>query len=96
MLLSLQKEQNKKKQKKTTNKQTNNQKNQQIQNTQKTATTYSSPCLHHRWRCYQAIALNDQQVGPTCLGAYSQSNLLDRMLRLHSYQPCPQDYCTNV
>ena len=31
-----------------------------------------------------------------CLGAYSQSNLLDRMLRLHSYQPCPQDYCTNV
>ena len=24
------------------------------------------------------------------------SNLLDTMLRLHSYQPCPQDYCTNI
>ena len=33
----------------------------------KTATTYNSPCLHHRWRCYQAIALNDQQTGPTSL-----------------------------
>ena len=31
-----------------------------------------------------------------CLGVYSQSNLLDRMLRLHSYQPCPQAYCTNI
>ena len=37
----------------------------------KTATTYSSPCLHHRWRCYQAIALNDQQVGPTSLALLS-------------------------
>ena len=33
----------------------------------KTATTYNSPCLHQRWRYYQAIALNDQQVGPTSL-----------------------------
>ena len=31
-----------------------------------------------------------------CLGVYSQSNQLDRMLRQHSYQPCPQDYCTNI
>ena len=30
----------------------------------KTATTYNSPCLHHRWICYEAIALNDQQIGP--------------------------------
>ena len=65
MLLSLQKKnkQNKKKnkkQKKQTNKQTT------AKHT-KTATTYSSLCLHHRWRCYQAIALNDQQVGPTSL-----------------------------
>ena len=33
----------------------------------KTVTTYNSPCLHQRWRCYQPIALNDQQVGPTSL-----------------------------
>ena len=33
----------------------------------KTETTYNSPFLHHRWRCYQAIALNDQQLGPTSL-----------------------------
>ena len=59
MLLSLQKMQNKKNK---PNKQTN----QQQQNT-KTTTTYSSPCLHHRWRCYQAIALNVQQVGPTSI-----------------------------
>ena len=25
----------------------------------KSATTYNIPCLHHRWRCYQTIALND-------------------------------------
>ena len=37
----------------------------------KTATTYNSPCLHHRWRCYQAIALNDQQIGPTSLALLS-------------------------
>ena len=55
MLLSLQK-----KTSKQTNKQTKNN-----ENTQKTGTTYSSPCLHHRWRCYQAIAMNNQQVGPT-------------------------------
>ena len=36
-----------------------------------TATTYNSPCLHHRWRCYQAIALNDQQIGPTSLALLS-------------------------
>ena len=63
MLLSLQKKTNKTKKKqktKKTNKQTT------AKHT-KTATTYSSLCLHHRWRCYQAIALNDQQVGPTSL-----------------------------
>ena len=27
---------------------------------------------------------------------YSQSNLLDRMLRQHSYQPCPQDFLTKI
>ena len=26
-----------------------------------------------------------------CHGVYDQSNLFDRMLQLHSYQPCPQD-----
>ena len=70
MLLSLRKKTNKKNTTKQKNKQTNNQTNQQQQNT-KTATTYISPCLHHRWRCYQAIALNDQQVGPTSLALLS-------------------------
>ena len=37
----------------------------------KTAPTYNNPCLHHRWRCYQAIAQNDQQVGPTSLALLS-------------------------
>ena len=23
--------------------------------------------LHHRWQCYQSVALNDPQVGPTSL-----------------------------
>ena len=27
---------------------------------------------------------------------YSQSYLVDRMMQLHSYQPCPEDYCTNI
>ena len=31
----------------------------------KSVTTYNSPCLHRRWRCYQVIALNDRQVGLT-------------------------------
>ena len=66
MLLSLQKKPKKPKQtNQHTIKQTNNNK------THKTATTYSSPCLHHRWRCYQAIAPNDQQVGPTSLALRS-------------------------
>ena len=78
MLLSLQKKKKKKKieKKQQTNKQTNKQTIKQTNNNKthknsKTATTYSSPCLHHRWRCYQAIALNDQQVGPTSLALLS-------------------------
>ena len=70
MLLSLQK----KKKKKITHTHTHTKKQRNKQSNKptttkhtKTATTYSSPCLHHRWRCYQAIALNDQQVGPTSL-----------------------------
>ena len=75
MLLSLQKKKKKKKKKKIEKKQqkqTNKQSNKPttIKHT-KTAVTYSSPCLHHRWRCYQAIALNDQQVGPTSLALLS-------------------------
>ena len=66
MLISLQKKQNK------TNKQTNKQSNKPTTTKHtKTATTYSSLCLHHRWRCYQVIALNDQQVGPTSLALLS-------------------------
>ena len=37
----------------------------------KSVTTYNNPSLHHRWRCYQAIALNDQQFGPTSLAPLS-------------------------
>ena len=50
---------NSKKKKQTTTKQT------------KTATTYNSPSLEHRWRCYQAIAQNDQHGGPTSLAPLS-------------------------
>ena len=75
MLLSLQKNPNKTKKQKTkknNNKQTNKQSNKPTTTKHtKTATTYSSPCLHHRWRYYQAIALNDQQVGPTSLALLS-------------------------
>ena len=72
MLLSLQKNNKKKNNKKQTIKQTNKQSNEPTTTKhKKTATTYSSPCLHHRWRCYQAIALNDQQVGPTSLALLS-------------------------
>ena len=76
MLLSIQKKtkQNKKNNNKKNqkNKQTNKQSNKPTTTKHtKTATTYSSPCLHHRWRCYQAIALNDQQVGPTSLALLS-------------------------
>ena len=41
---------------------------------------------------FYIVRISDQG----CFGLYSQYNLLDRMLRLHSYQPCPQDYCTNI
>ena len=68
MLLSLRKKKKKKKKKRQTNKQSN--KRTTTKHT-KTATTYSSPCLHHIWRCYKAIALNDQQVGPTSLALLS-------------------------
>ena len=37
----------------------------------KLATTYNSPCLHHCWRCCQAIAQNDQQEGPISLAPLS-------------------------
>ena len=72
MLLSPRKKTNKNKKQKKTNKQTNNQTNKPATTKHtKAATTYSSPCLHHRWRCYQAIALNDQQVRPTSLALLS-------------------------
>ena len=48
------------KRKNKTNKQTTT-------NQTKTTTSNKSPYLHDRWICYQEIALNDQQVGPTSL-----------------------------
>ena len=53
-----------KKKKKKTNKQTTTKQ-------AKIGTKYDSPCLHHRWRCYQTIALNDQKVGSTSLSPLS-------------------------
>ena len=41
---------------------------------------------------YYIVRICDQES----LGVYSQSNLLDRMLRLHTFQPCSQDYLTIV
>ena len=61
MLLSLEKiNTNKKKTKKPHKKQTTAKET-------KTTTTCNSPCLHHRWRYYQAFTLNDQQIGPISL-----------------------------
>ena len=37
----------------------------------KTATTLNSSCSHHRWRCYPAIALNDEQIGHISLALLS-------------------------
>ena len=59
------KQENKTKQKKTEkqNKTKQNKKNKTQKTTTqqtKTATTHNSPCLHHRWKCYQKIALNDE------------------------------------
>ena len=72
MLLSLQKKQQQQQQQKKKNKKKNKQSNKPtIAKHTKIATTYSSPCLHHIWRCYQAIVLNDQQVGPTSLALLS-------------------------
>ena len=73
MLLSVRKKNKQKKTKtKKTSKETSKQSNKPTTTKHtKTATTYSSPCLHHRWRCYQAIALNGQQVGPTSLALLS-------------------------
>ena len=43
---------------------------------------------------FYVVRISDQGF----LGVYSQSHQLDIgwMLRLHSDQPCPQDYCTNI
>ena len=54
MLLSLKKIKTKKTREKLTTKQ-----KQQHHNI--------APALYHRWRCCQAITLNDQQVGPTSI-----------------------------
>ena len=42
----------------------------------------------------QLIIVRNSDQG--CLGVYSQSNLLDWMLLLHSYQPFPQEFLTNI
>ena len=72
IMLSLKAKRNKRKEKKTINKKSKTNKQKAAKQT-KTATTYSSICLYHRWRCYQAIALIDQQGGPTSLAPLSPS-----------------------
>ena len=46
-------------------------KNKNKRNKQKQQKHIIAPCLHQRWRCFQTIALNDQQVGPTSLAPLS-------------------------
>ena len=70
MLLSFKKI-NEKKKKQTIKKPPKKTNKQTTTKQTKTATAYNSPCLHYSWRCYQAIALNDQQVGPTFLAPLS-------------------------
>ena len=41
---------------------------------------------------FDIVRISDQG----CFEVYSQSNLLDRMLRQNSYQPCPQDFFTDI
>ena len=41
---------------------------------------------------YYIVRIFDQR----CFGVYSLSNLLNRMLRLHSFQPCPQHDFANI
>ena len=59
------KKRNKKNQRKNNKKEKWNKQTTTIQT--KTATTHNNPRLNHRWSCYQAIALNDQLLGPTLL-----------------------------
>ena len=42
-----------------------------IQRRKKENGTIKRPCLHNRWGCYQAIALNDQHVGSKSLAPLS-------------------------
>ena len=52
--------QNKRKQKNKTKQNKKNKTQKTTTQQTKTATTHNSPCLHHRWKCYQEIALNDE------------------------------------
>ena len=68
MLLSKKNKQKKKHNtKQTNNKKEKENKKKTITIQTKTATTYNNSRLHHTWRCYQAIALSDQHVGPESL-----------------------------
>ena len=57
--------------KKNTHANTHTRKHTKTTKQTRTAITYNSPCLHHRWRYYQVIALNDQQIVPTTLALLS-------------------------
>ena len=48
-------------------KQTKKTQQQQTAKTNENSKTCNSPSLHHRWRCYKAIAVTDIQIGPTSL-----------------------------
>ena len=41
---------------------------------------------------FYIVRISDQ----VCFEVYSQSNLVDRILRQHCYQPCLQDFFINI
>ena len=71
MLLSLKKKKKKQEQKQANKEKKTTTDKKSATKPTKTPTIYNSLCLHHRLKCYQAIALNDQQVGSTSLALLS-------------------------
>ena len=55
-----------KRKKRTIKRKNENKANKQQEQTKK-ATKCDNLFLYQRWRCYQEIALNDKQIGPTSL-----------------------------
>ena len=72
---------------KKTNKRKNKRKKQTTTKQTKSAITYNNHCLHHSQRCYQAVALKDQQVRSTSLARLpSQLNYATVLETAHQRQ----------